>query len=691
MRAHTKNMTERLRNRYFGLSDILGLALAAYLSYVLRLERFDLGEYWPGFFFFTALAVLIVPLVFWRAGVYARYWRYASIEEMLLLTGTVTGSAILVGVLSQVGDILFLPSFGVPRSIPFIFAMLALTATAVPRMLVRLTARQQIKTTIRRIGAPVTRVLVVGAGNAGSMIVRELEQNPQLGMQVVGYVDDDPGKQRLQIRSTRVLGTQYDIERVVRERHVNQVVIAMPTAPGKVIRDIVNQCEHLGVQTKIIPGMYELLGGTVSINQMRNVEIEDLLRREPVQTDTAAISALVQNKCVLITGAGGSIGSELCRQLMRSKPQRLVLLGHGENSIFEIDAELRRRLPKGSSTPEIVAVIADIRSPERMRAVFEEYKPEIVFHAAAHKHVHLMETNPAEAITNNVLGTRNVLEASLAVGVDHFVMISSDKAVNPTGIMGASKRAAELLVHQAALRSGKVYVAVRFGNVLGSRGSVVLTFKQQIARGEPITITHPDMARYFMTIPEAVQLVLQSATLGGGGEVFMLDMGEPVKIVDLAHDLIELSGLQVGRDIDIEYTGVRPGEKLVEELFIAGEEYKRTCHEKIRLVAHASNFVPVQLNTRIHDLEAAAQRNDNSAVVESLQGLVPEYQPTTIGNAVSAGSLDGAGSAANDRQPEAVRVAGMPPPLQGLKELIATRQHGLGDGQQNGFGEQIAP
>jgi FlaA1/EpsC-like NDP-sugar epimerase len=399
----------------------------------------------------------------------------------------------------------------------------------------------------------------------------------------------------------------------------------MPTASGKTIREIVSICESVQVQTKIIPGIYELLGGTVRVNQLRDVEIEDLLRREPVQTDIAAVKELIQGKRVLITGSGGSIGRELCRQVFRCGPAELILLGHGENSIFAIHNELNQlghslspaanghksngtasTLYSSIKLPRLVPVIADIRFLDRLQLIFEQYRPEIVFHAAAHKHVPLMEANPAEAVTNNIIGTRNLLTAALAVDVQRFVMISTDKAVNPTNIMGASKRAAELLVHRAGRESGRPYVAVRFGNVLGSNGSVVLTFKQQIAAGGPVTVTHPDMRRYFMTIPEAVQLVLQAATLGKGDEVFILDMGEPVKIVDLARDLIELSGLEVGRDIDIVFTSPRPGDKLFEELFINGEKHARTCHEKIFISKQAGNFIPSNSVAVLANLAAAA-------------------------------------------------------------------------------------
>ena len=356
------------------------------------------------------------------------------------------------------------------------------------------------------------------------------------------------------------------------------------------------------MRARIIPGMYELLSGAASIGQLRDVQIEDLLRREPVHTDTAQVAALIRGRRVLVTGAGGSIGSELCRQIVRCEPAELIILGHGENSIFDIQNELeagtdacdagvearnwqeasRPQHPATSITrPRITPVIADIRDADRLAAMFAAHRPEIVFHAAAHKHVPLMEDNVEDAVTNNVLGTRRLVEASIAAGVEHFVLVSTDKAVNPSSVMGATKRVAELIVQEAARRTGRAFVAVRFGNVLGSRGSVVPFFQRQIAAGGPVTVTHPEVKRYFMTIPEAVQLVLQAAALGCGGEIFVLDMGEPVRIVDLARDLIRLSGLEPDRDIEIRYTGLRPGEKLFEELFGADEAYGRTQHEKI--------------------------------------------------------------------------------------------------------------
>lgn len=621
-------MLKQFRNRYLFVSDVLLLLLGSYASFVLRLDRFDLGSFWPGFAIFTGIALLAIPLFFRYGGVYARYWPYASIEEVFLLGGMVTAAVLTIAGCVLLFSALLGSGLLIPRAVPLIFALLAAAATAGPRLLVRRGRRPSQQ---RRHSDRPQRVLIVGAGEAGRMIVRELQHNPQLGLEVAGLVDDDAAKQGMRIHGATVLGRCCDIPALVGTRDIGQVIIAMPTAPGQVIRTIRALCEQAGVPVKVMPGIYELLDGTVTLSQLRDVQIEDLLRREPVRTDIAAVRELLRGRRVLVTGGGGSIGSELCRQILRCEPAELIILGHGENSIFAIEHELRRTLAAqglaAERQPRLTTVIADIRCAERIHRLFAQHRPQIVFHAAAHKHVPLMELNPAEAITNNVLGTRNLLAAAQAVGVERFVMISTDKAVNPTSIMGASKRAAELLVHQAAHASGRAYVAVRFGNVLGSRGSVVLTFREQIAAGGPVTITDPRMQRYFMTIPEAVQLVLQAAVLGRGGEVFVLDMGQPVKIIDLARDMIQLSGLQVGRDIEIVTTGLRPGEKLFEELFVPGEIYGRTRHAKIFIAENASAFVPQHLTERIEELAQAATRDDHAAIVQGLQRLIPEFQP----------------------------------------------------------------
>ena len=636
-------MSRYVRSPAYVAADVVALTLAAYLSYVLRLESIDLTGYWSGLAGFAALALIVTLIVFWLTGMYARYWRYASIEELLVLTGSVTTSVVLSGSVILLIDRLLpgMPDdFVVPRSVPLIFLLVALAFTAGPRFTARLLAERGHRPAGMPSGQP---VLIMGAGDAGAMIVREMQHNPQLGLLAVGFVDDDPRKQRLRIHNVPVLGNRYDLPRLVERYQARQVIIAMPTAPGKTIRELVAICEQAHVQTRIMPGIYELLDGRVSVNQLRDVEIEDLLRREPVRTDMAAIGELLRGKRVLVTGGGGSIGSELCRQIVRFEPAELIILGRGENSVFEIYQELSAALmsrqppsaagrtsAQSEATCHLATAIGDIRSWDRMWAVFEQHQPELVFHAAAHKHVPMMELNPAEAISNNVLGTQNLLNVAMAHQVQRFVMISTDKAVSPTSVMGASKRVAELLVHRAALVSQQPYLAVRFGNVLGSRGSVVPIFKKQIAAGGPVTVTHPDMRRYFMTIPEAVQLVLQAAVLGSGGEVFVLDMGEPVRIVDLARDLVELSGLELGRDIDIVFVGARPGEKLSEDLFIPGEHYERTRHQKILIASNASRLVPANLDDAIQGLATASQRNDAAAIIRILQELIPEYQPGQV-------------------------------------------------------------
>ncbi len=644
----------RLRNRHFFVLDLFLLPAAAYLAFVLRLDRFWISGWWIECLLFVSLVTLIVPVVFRRAGLYSRYWKYASLEDAALIVGAVAaGTALVAGcyALLAMADV---PRFDhIPRSVPFIFFAMALPTAGGPRLLTGLVAAITATPKPQSLAMP---TVIIGAGAAGAMTARELRRNAQLGFDVLGFLDDDPAKQHMRVRGVPVLGTCRDLPAIVQQHRVGRVIIAMPTAPGRVIREVVANCKLTGITPKILPGLYELLDGTVHVDQIRDVEIEDLLRREPIQTDLAAVSELLRGKRVLITGAGGSIGSELSRQVFRCRPSDLVLLGHGENSIFSIERELlrnqRNEPPSASEPPRVPAtrlhaVIADISHAERIRGVFAAYQPEIVFHAAAHKHVPLMELNPAEAVTNNVLGTRNVLDAAREAGVERFVFVSTDKAVRPANVMGASKRAAELLVHESAREAGSAYMITRFGNVLGSRGSVVLTMKDQIARGGPVTVTHPEMTRFFMTIPEAVQLLLQAAALGHGGEVFVFDMGGPVRILDLAHDLIRLSGLEVGEDIDVIYTGARPGEKLYEELFLPGERYDRTLHEKIFIAANASDQMPVGLALAIDTLAAAAREGDPEEIRRAFRALVPEYQPGSPG-------------AVPPRQPAPVRVITRP-------------------------------
>jgi FlaA1/EpsC-like NDP-sugar epimerase len=643
---------------------VLAFLVTPILSQGLRMDwDFELAHFSGSLLIVTLLFLVIKLGVLYRAGLYSRFWRYASIDEM----GSIIRAGVYILGIELVTFFFLLRPLNLvtsdfPRSIPLLDSMLSILAVGGLRYSIRLTERLHERQSLGRDGR---RVLVIGAGEAGMLMVKEMQGNPRLGLLPVGFVDDAPEKQNMRIRGVQVLGTCREIGRLVRDTGAEEVIIAMPRAPGKAIREVVGLCEQVGVRAKIMPGMYEILGGQIHVNQLRNVEITDLLRREPVQIDSASVEEIIRGKRVLVTGGGGSIGSEICRQVLSYGPAELILIGHGENSLFEITQELQRletiqqHRQTGGQQPSIVRpIVADIRSASRIHTIFAQVRPEVVFHAAAHKHVPLMEANASEAVTNNIFGTRNVVAAACAVGVERFVMLSTDKAVNPTSVMGASKRAAELIVHEAAHITGKPYAAVRFGNVLGSRGSVLLTFSRQIAAGGPLTITHPDIERFFMTIPEAVQLVLQAAVLGHGGEVFVLDMGDPIKIIDLARDVISLSGLELGRDIDIIFTGLRPGEKLYEELFVPGEEYARTQHEKVFIAANAGEAVPHDLATRLAALHIAADQDDDGAIIAGLRGLVPEFhKPEPLVPVEAARPEQRAREAARATR---MRVTGMP-------------------------------
>jgi len=612
-----------IRNRCFAIGDLFLITLSALLGFAIRL---DFPLFWtrlPICISFAVMAVVIKVPVYYFFGLYRRYWRYASVHDaLIILLATTTSSTILS--LLVLG--LFLPQGwldGFPRSVLIIDWLCSVFFIGAIRFSVRFLGEFGVlkrgNGRDRQNGKP-RRVLIVGAGDAGTMLVREMRNNPGVGMEPVGYVDDNTAKVGMHIRGLSVLGTRGSIPHLVRQFKVDQVLIAMPTAPGSAIRQIKEICESVPVSFKTIPGMYELLDGTVQVSQIRDVQIDDLLRRDPVRIKTDD-ARYVHQKVVLVTGAGGSIGSELCRQVARRHAKRLILLGHGEHSIYLVLCDLQRQFPGLNLTP----VIADVRDKPRIERMFQVHRPEVVFHAAAHKHVPLMELNLEEAVTNNVLGTRNVLEVAHQSGVERFVLISSDKAVNPVNIMGTTKRITELMVQDIATRAGRNFVAVRFGNVLGSRGSVVPLFKRQIAAGGPVTVTHPDMERYFMTIPEAVYLVLQAAAMGHGGELFVLDMGEPVKIVDLAHDLIALSGLQPGRDIEIQFIGMRLGEKLREYLFLAGEDYEPTQHEKVFVCRGCPSLEGEALHRAVQRLLQLAQHGASTAEIwAAAKVIVPE-------------------------------------------------------------------
>lgn len=464
------------------------------------------------------------------------------------------------------------------------------------------------------------RYLVIGAGNAGEALLREMLRRRDVNYDVVGFIDDNPAKQGMSIHGVSVLGTVEQIPRICKEKSIDEIAIAIPSATRKQLRHVVQVCQGTKLRFSTVPSLTDIASGKLQVSQMRDVDINDLLGRDVVELDLQQIEQFLRDKVTLVTGAGGSIGSEMCRQVCAFGPRQLLLLEQAENPLFFIERELRKNFPDVS----MEAVICDIADKQRVNQVFEIFKPEVVIHAAAHKHVPLMEGNPGEAIKNNVLGTRNMADAADANGADHFVMISTDKAVNPTSIMGSSKRIAEMYIQDLNSTSETHFVTVRFGNVLGSNGSVIPIFKKQIAQGGPVTVTDPNMTRYFMTIPEASQLVLQAAAMGSGGEIFLLDMGEPVKIFDLARELITLSGYRPSEDIEIEFSGLRPGEKLFEELSIEGEDMLPTKHPKIAIWKTITKDRQT-LRTGIEKVIEVAQSQDRSKIVATIKELVPEF------------------------------------------------------------------
>ena len=601
-----------VRNRFVLLGDLLIIIIAALGSFALRT---DVG---PLFAFYLPQALWLagVSLVIKPFGLYRRVWVYASTHELKLIVFAVTSASVLVSVTIVVLRALNIIRY-FPRSTLPIDWLLTLVMIGGFRFSMRLLQENQ--STLNNRGGKTKRVLIVGAGDAGALVVREMQKNPQLGLKPICFLDDDKEKQKKVIYGVPVVGTLDDLARTVFIRRINEVIIAIPSAPGKVIRHISEICQKHGIPFRTMPGMYELIGGKVNVNRLREVDITDLLRRKPAVFDENLIGMSISGKRILVTGAGGSIGRELCRQVAQWGPLDLVILGHGENSIFETLLEMEENFPNLAVHP----IIADIRDLDRLNIVFEKFQPDVVFHTAAHKHVPLMEANVEEAIINNVQGTRNVVEACMNFDVERMVLISSDKAVRPTSVYGATKRISELIVLDAASGTGRRFSVVRFGNVLGSRGSVVPLFKKQIEKGGPVTITHPEMKRYFMTIPEAVHLVLQASSMGEGGEVFVLKMGEQIRVLDLAEDLIRLSGLEPGKDIEIEFSGIRPGEKLSEELWDQYAHYTTTPHPDIVLLDDEDVLGGDQLVRVVDNLIHLAREGDRDLIIQILDETIP--------------------------------------------------------------------
>ncbi len=595
-------------------TQLVLIIAANLLAFLLRFDG-DIPSDHAGLFLRglpLVLAIYVVGLV--AFGIQRGLWRYVGLHDLgRILWASVGSSAVFYGVVHGL-----LGWVGYPRSVIILTGVLSGLFLAGIRLVVR-----WFREWLHVLSPTARRVLVVGAGNAGELLIRDMLSSAGSHYRPVGLVDDDPIKRKMKIHGVPVVGTIAEITSLARGLVAHEIIVAIPSASTTLKQRILAASEGCKVPIKTLPNVKQLLANPEALRQVRPMSLEDLLQREPIQMDRQELRPLLEGKRVLVTGAGGSIGSELCRQIARYHPATLILFERYENGLYALDLELRRQFPNVT----IIPAIGDVTVAERVAEVLQQTDPELVFHAAAHKHVPLMESNPKEAVRNNVFGTKTVAEAALAHGVDRFVLISTDKAVNPTSVMGATKRVAEDLMQSLSHRGQTKFTVVRFGNVLGSNGSVVPLFTEQIRMGGPVTVTHPDIKRFFMTIPEAVQLVLQASLLGRGGEVFVLDMGEQVKVVDLARNMIVLSGLVPDQDIQIAYSGLRPGEKLYEELFEETEQVEPTQHAKIRRAISASAVQSDRLDRAIAHLEAAVSHGDDDELIRRLNEAVPTYTP----------------------------------------------------------------
>ncbi|MCE5341554.1 MAG: polysaccharide biosynthesis protein [Planctomycetaceae bacterium] len=614
----------RFRKQAIVLVHIGIFAISLMMAFLLVNNMQFQNEWFLKLYPKTLLFFVIVKIfVFAAFKQYQGWWRYVSISDLLSIVKASLVSTLII-VIAWVAVAAVEPIrqwvnelFGFSQAV-FILDMFAtIVLMGGMRMAVRL-YHEEFHT---EQAGKLKRFLIVGAGNAGESLLRELHRMQVEQYDVIGFIDDDPAKRGVNIHGIPVLGNVDDLLKVCKDNSIDEIAIAMPSATAKQLRKVVQICEGTKTRFRTVPSVADIASGRFRVSQIRDVDINDLLGREAVQLDLATIGKYLDDKVILVTGAGGSIGSEMCRQVCNFKPELLLLVEQTENSLFFIERELRKSFP----TVAMEAIICDITDKKRVEQIFTKYKPNVVIHAAAHKHVPLMETNPGEALKNNIIGTKTVADASDRFGTESFVMISTDKAVNPTSIMGSTKRVSELYIQDLDRTSETAFVTVRFGNVLGSNGSVVPIFKSQIAAGGPVTITHPEMRRYFMTIPEASQLVLQAATMGNGGEIFVLDMGEPVKIVDLAKELITLSGFRPGEDIEIVFSGTRPGEKLFEELSIKGEDMVMTRHPKISIWQKNQPLDREALREKITNLVGIADLQNHKQIVSFIKEIVPEY------------------------------------------------------------------
>jgi FlaA1/EpsC-like NDP-sugar epimerase len=613
--------------------DVLVVVLSVFIAYLLRFDFNIQAQFVSSIPYVIVSQTVITVCLLIYLKTYKKLWKYARIEDFISISNAVGLSVIIFFAFHHFIIRYFYWHLTVPRSVYILTGLTMFFGIVGGRLLLKMSRGHQPRLNSHK------KALIVGAGEAGIIVATELMKSYSEHYPIA-FVDDDENKIGMEFMTIPVMGNRSAIPELVSKHGVNDIILAIPSASRNEIADILKICRSTGCNIKIIPRVNDLINGKISINMIKNVSVEDLLGRDPIDIHVEEVSSYLRDKVVMITGAGGSIGSELCRQVLRFSPRKLILLGHGENSIYEIELELKKTYPNLSIEP----VIADVQDINRIKLIFKQYRPEVVFHAAAHKHVPLMEKNPIEAIKNNVFGTKNVAVCSHEFGVDRFVMISTDKAVNPTNVMGATKRVAEMIVQGLDNISKTRFTAVRFGNVLGSRGSVIPIFKKQIEAGGPVTVTHPDMTRYFMTIPEAVQLVIQTGALANGGEIFILDMGKPVKIYDLAVDLIRLSGFEPNKDIDIQFTGIRPGEKLFEEILTSEEGTTATKHDRIfvgkpsaisyediiyalkpleQLVQNEHGFTALEVKMRLKQLVSSfhwdTEMNDNQNLKEALQ------------------------------------------------------------------------
>lgn len=554
------------------------------------------------------ILIPIKMISLWFFGLYSGLWRYVSVDDIWrIVKAHVLAVVCFISVI-----VFFFPFYGLPSSIFILDFILSVSLISGVRFITRL-LREAFRPVL---GNKRKKVIIIGAGEAGVMVLRESRNNFNANMEIIGFIDDDAHKQNLRIQGVSILGSRKDIASIVAKYGIDEIIIAIPSARGEVIRDIIAHCQIPFVKIRIVPGLQKILNGEFEVKS-RDVKPEDLLGRETVKIDECEIAKYLKNKRVLITGAAGSIGSELCRQVANFSPAEIILIDHNENNLYFLNIELKSKF----KNLNITLIIGDINDVGLLKEVFSKYKPQVVFHAAAYKHVPLMEDNPIAAVKNNALGSRNMIYASHHYRVEKFVLISTDKAVNPINIMGLSKRLAEIFLQAKAKRSKTKFIAVRFGNVLGSDGSVVPLFKKQIEAGGPITVTHPDTTRYFMSIKEAALLVLQAGAIGAGGEIFILDMGEQIKIVDLARDLVALSGLELGKDISIEYIGLRPGEKIREELLLDKDKDKISKHDKI-YISQAADFDVIHLRKQMKALEKCINSMDKDEVIRRMKEVV---------------------------------------------------------------------